>query len=338
MNNMKIIFDLRNVGLGNNGGSSTLVKCGNTLVEMGHDIFFVDSMKNQHTWTPLKAKHIICKKEDHLPDADVIIATGYKSVKATVSAPSRCGLKVHYIRAWETWQMQERDIVKKILEAPTLKIVNSICLQRKLKEFGFTSYIIRPGYDFEDLYPMNIRGKKDEIIIGGLYREGVHGKRKRTTWLFEAARLLKGKNKNIKFWLYGSEAKPKGFLFDNYVRKPDNKQKNEFYNMVDIWMAPTMSEGLHLPPAEAMLTECSVVSTKAELSGTQDYITDGLTGLAANNNLDSFINNIQWLCKNQKIREGLGKLGRKRILEIGDRESNMKKFVDLVKEISNETI
>lgn len=332
---MRIIFDLRNVGLGNQGGSSTLVKCGNTLVEMGHDIFFVDSMNNQHTWTPLEAEHIIYKKEKDIPDADVIIATGYKSVKPTVSAPSRCGLKAHYIRAWETWQMQEKDIVKKVLEAPTLKIVNSICLQTKVKDFGFASDIIRPGYDFEDLYPLNIRGKTKQVIIGGLYREGVHGQRKRTMWLFETAKNVKTRHKNVKFWLFGSESAPAGSLVDRYVRSPYKKQKNEFYNMVDIWMAPTMLEGLHLPPAEAMLTKCAVVSTKAELSGTQDYITDGITGLASANNIESFINNINWLVVNPKLREGLGKLGRKRILEIGNRKHNMQKMVDLFTGIIN---
>lgn len=326
---MRIIFDLRNVGLGNQGGSSTLVKCGNTLVEMGHDIFFIDSMKNQHTWTPLEAEHIICEKEKHLPDADVIIATGYKSVKSTVSAPSRCGLKAHYIRAWETWQMQERDIVKKVLEVPTLKIVNSDCLQKKLRDFSFTSHIIRPGYDFEDLYPLNIRGKKDEIIIGGLFREGVHGRRKRTMWLFETARALKTRHKNVKFWLFGSESAPAAFLVNHYVRSPYKKQKNEFYNMVDIWMAPTMLEGLHLPPAEAMLTECTIISTNAELSGTQDYITNGITGLVSDNNIDSFISNVKWLVVNPKIRKELGKNGRQRILEIGDRKHNMQKMIDL---------
>jgi len=42
---MDIIFDLRNVGLGNNGGSLTLIKSGNTLQEMGHCVCFIDSGK-----------------------------------------------------------------------------------------------------------------------------------------------------------------------------------------------------------------------------------------------------------------------------------------------------
>jgi glycosyltransferase involved in cell wall biosynthesis len=329
---MRIIFDLRRVGLGNNGGSSTLVKSGNALVELGHEVFFIDSMRNQHTWTPLKAKHMNIKNDSQIPEADVIIATGYKSVGPTVKAPDRCGIKAHWIRAWEHWQMDERAIVAKVLEKPTLKIVNSICLQMKLLQYNQESYIIRPGYDFKELFPTHVRNEKKGIIIGGLYRAGVHGNRKRTHWLTEAARHMKTRYKDVKFWLFGSEQNPGDRIIDNYVRSPSIKEKNKFYNNVDIWMAPTMSEGLHLPPAEAMLTECPVIATKAELSGTQDYIYDGITGIRSEDNLRSFLNDVDHLYSHPGCRTRMGKAGRIRILEIGDRKKNMKKLVDLINE------
>ena len=67
---MRIVFDLRKVGLGNNGGSFTLIKSGNTLVDMGHDVTFVDSGKNQHTWVPLKANHKVVRQKAKLPKND----------------------------------------------------------------------------------------------------------------------------------------------------------------------------------------------------------------------------------------------------------------------------
>ena len=335
---MKIIFDLRKVGLGNNGGSSTLVQSGNTLVDLGHEVFFIDSMKNQHAWTPLKAKHMRIKKEDQIPNADVIIATGYKSVGPTTKAPDRCGMKYHWIRAWEHWQMDEVKIVKQVLAAPLVKLVNSICLQKKLKHYDVPSYIIRPGYDFGQIFPKDIRGGSENIIIGGLYRKGVHGRRKRTEWLFETARTLKTRNKNIKFWMFGSETRPQGFMCDHYVRSPSIEQKNIFYNNVDIWMAPTMSEGLHLPPAEAMMTECPVVATDAELSGTQDYTIQYETGIVSNNDLKSFIECVKLLIEDEPLRLKLGKAARKKVFSLGDRKDNMEKMVSLFKRIKNESI
>ncbi len=329
---MKIIFDLRRVGLGNNGGSSTLIKSGNALVEMGHDIFFVDSMRNQHTWTPLKAKHVIIKNVDKIPDADFIIATGYKSVSTTCQAPDRCGHKVHYIRGWELWQMREEQIVEKVLKAPTIKLVNGIGLQEKLKQHGFSSHIIRPGYDFDEIYPTYTRDSKKGVIVGGIYLSGARGNRKRTTWLFEAARHLKTRYRDIQFWLFGNEGSPQDHLVDKYLKMPNLKEKNEFYNSIDIWMAPSYLEGLHLPPAEAMMTGCPVVSTNAEMSGVRDYIMDGESGILTNANLSSFVNDVEHLYNHEDCRKRIGKSAIKSIRNIGDRKKNMQKMIDLFME------
>jgi glycosyltransferase involved in cell wall biosynthesis len=224
--------------------------------------------------------------------------------------------------------MDEARIVKQVLAAPLIKLVNSICLQKKLKHYDVPSYIIRPGYDFGQIFPKDIRGGSENIIIGGLYREGVHGRRKRTQWLVETARTLKTRNKNIKFWLFGSETGPQGFMCDHYVRSPSIDQKNIFYNNVDIWMAPTMSEGLHLPPAEAMMTECPVVATDAELSGTQDYTIQYETGIVSNNDLKSFIECVKLLIEDEPLRLKLGKAARKKVLSLGDRKDNMEKLIE----------
>ena len=330
---MKIIFDLRKVGLGNNGGSATLVKSGNTLVDLNHEVYFVDSMRNQHSWTPLKAEHRIVRNNERMPSADFIIATGYKSVGPTVTAPGRCGHKAHWIRAWERWQMGEAQIVERVLKAPTLKLVNSICLHNKLRSHGFDSHIIRPGYDFGQIFPKNIRENRDDIIIGGLNRDGVHGRRKRTSWLFETARYMKMRYKNVRFWLFGSEPNPMRQIVDKYVQSPNIEEKNAFYNNVDIWMAPTMSEGLHLPPAEAMMTGCPVVATQAELSGVQDYVIDGVTGILSKDNLQAFMQDVEHLYHHKGCRQRYGKAGIKKIQEIGDRKKNMKELTELFMEI-----
>lgn len=328
---MRIIFDLRRTGLGDNGGSSTLVKSANTLLDLGHDVYVVDSMPNKHTWTPLKPPHIKPTKESKIPDADVIIATGYKSVAPTVSAPARCGVKAHWIRAWEHWQMSEQAIVKKVLKQPTLKLVNSICLRDKLKHYNVDSYIVRPGYDLDIIQPNGKRKLNESVILGGLFRAGVHGKRKRTKWIFDAYSLIKIKFPKTKLFMFGSESQPSGV--DRYLRRPTMKQKSEFYNSINIWLAPTMSEGLHMPPAEAMMTECPVVGTNAPLSGMQDYLIHNKTGLVSKNNFDDFCENIIRLMENKKLRKELGKNSRKRILEIGDRNNNMKKMVDLLESL-----
>lgn len=330
LENMRILFDLRNVGLGNQGGSSTLVKSGNTLVKMGHEVIFIDSGKNQHTWTKLLADHQIIKRQSQVPNADFIIATGYKSVSETCLAPKTAGIKCHWVRGFETWQGSEQWIVDKILKAPTTKLVNGICLQKKLRTFGFDSYLIRPGYDFDNLKPLNLREERNYVILGGLNVQGKHLMTKRTNWILETSNALKKKyGKQIKLWMFGMDKLPTTAVVDYYVKNPPIKDKNILYNNVDIWLSTSMLEGLHNPPAEAMMTECPVVGTNAKMSGTEDYLIHNETGIVSNNDLTSFIKEVEFLAQNKDVRNKLGKNARKKILEIGNRETNMQKLVDL---------
>jgi len=55
---MKINFNLMKCGLGDNGGSQTIIKTANKLSEFGHDVKIVDTIENKHTWNKLKVPHL----------------------------------------------------------------------------------------------------------------------------------------------------------------------------------------------------------------------------------------------------------------------------------------
>jgi len=324
---MIILFDLRKVGLGNNGGSLTLIKSGNTLQEMGHEVYFIDSGKNKHTWEKLECEHLICHHKEEIPSADVIMATGYKSVAPTVSAPDRCGLKAHWIRGWETWQFAPKKIVSKVLEMPTVKLVNSMGLKLKLKDYNFKSKIIRPGYDLDKIFPLEGHRKKGRFVIGGLYTRGKHEPIKRTRWVADAFRYIYKKYGNSELWMFGNEP-VMGGIVDNYLHRPTMDAKQYFYNNIDVWLSPAIQEGLHMPPAEAMMAECPVVGVDAELSGTHDYLIDGITGIVSKNDFESFAKNVEKLYLDRETRLDMGKRARQKVKEIGDRTENIQKLVD----------
>ncbi len=81
---MRIIFNLMGCSLGNNGGSLTIIKSANTLLRLGHDVEIADTARNQNSWIPLLVKHRIVKNINDIENADVIIATGYDTVKTTL--------------------------------------------------------------------------------------------------------------------------------------------------------------------------------------------------------------------------------------------------------------
>ena len=119
-------------------------------------------------------------------------------------------------------------------------------------------------------------------------------------------------------------------VIDKYFQKPDSATKNTFYNHINIWLAPTQLEGLHMPPAEAMLTGCPVICTNAPMSGMQDYVVGGENGLVAENNYDSFLENIESMLKNRDSMFNYGSMARERVFKLGSREENMGKMVEFI--------
>jgi len=324
---MKIVFNLINVGLGNNGGSSTLVQSANTLQDLGADVIIIDSSKSNYTWNKIKVPFRRVSDVNDI-DGDVIIATGINSVSSTNK--SKIKNKFNFLRGWETWNHPEDKFVKILKESSTKKIVNSIGLQSKLKKFGIDSKIIMPGYNFDEIYPINIRKKNEKIVLGGLYNQGAKRSKKRTSWIFESYKILKQTYK-IELYMFGSDGVPSQHL-DKYLKNPNMKDKNELYNKVNIWLSTSELEGLHITPAEAMLTGCCVVGNNSELCGTRDYLIDGETGLVSLNNFDSFVEKIKTLIEDKNLRKKLGKQGRQKILSLGNRKDNMLRMIDLLKE------
>jgi glycosyltransferase involved in cell wall biosynthesis len=335
---MKINFSLLNTGLGNNGGSQTIVRSANTLTNLGHEVHIIDSGKNQYTWDKLLCDHVVVKDEYLVPSADVIIATGFKSVQPTMNLPDRCGLKCIWIRGWELWQMKEEEIVDKILKTHTIKFVNGIGLYEKLKNYNVDSFIIRPGTDFDDFQPLNQRRNRKYVVLGGLFH--FKHKTKRTDWILDTAQGLKKRfgDGSIKLWMFGTNEDPFLSVINKYIPQPTMKEKNDFYNGVDIWLSPSMLEGLHIVPQEAMLTECCVLTTDCQLNGTRDYIQDQVTGFVSKDNIFSFVRSTENLVKTPMLRDHLGKRGREQILKMGNREDNMKRLISILGELLSGTI
>ena len=94
---MKICFSMKGVGLANNGGSRTLVRCAEALRALGHDAFFYTG-KSHYTWHKADIK---CIGGDKPPPCDVLIATGANSVD---SVTRYAGKRAYYVRGLELWK------------------------------------------------------------------------------------------------------------------------------------------------------------------------------------------------------------------------------------------
>jgi glycosyltransferase involved in cell wall biosynthesis len=327
---LKILINSWGCGFGNNGGSSSIIKSANTLQELGHEVILVDSGKPKYTWSEIKVPHLIIKDLAEFPTGDVVIATGSNTFKTTSELPKKCGNKFIWLRGWELWNSKETDFVNSLKNFNGSIICNSIGLRDKLREHGMDSWIVRPGYDFDEFRPMDIRGKTEKVVIGALMNSGTKRANKRTEWVYETYINLLKKNIDVEVFMFGSEGDPT--LKDiKFFRHPDIETKNKIYNICDIWLSTSELEGLHIAPAEAMLTECPVVGTNALLGGTSDYLIDDETGKVSLNTLESFSCHVKKLALDKALRKRLGKNAREKILSLGDRKYNMSIMVDVLK-------
>lgn len=247
---MRICFNVRHVGLANNGGSRTLIRCAETLRELGHDAFLYVGT-NTYSWHKHNAKLI--KTKEH-PECDVTIATGYNSWPdvARYTKAKRCW----YIRGFELWKAKEAKLLNAFKQIPNL-FVNSQWLCDYLKSHNISSTVQYPGLDTDWFKPLGLARSG----VGALMHN-IH-KTKRSC---DALTLKTEYNIPIK-------------LLNKDIKKPNPEQLNNWYNGLLVWFAPTELEGLHNPPIEAALAGCALVCTDHERSGMQDYAINGETAL-----------------------------------------------------------
>ena len=302
---MRIVFDLHNVGLGNNGGSRTLIKCAETLSLLGIDVIMYSNVPSKYTWHQPAINYV---QGSRMPNSDIVIATGYDSVRHVLSAKAR--KKYYYIRGFERWRTSESKLFQsyKALHC----IVNSQWLYSLLKSKKIPSSIIYPGLDFKKFKDLGLPRNHG---FGAIYSKQHLTKRYRDAIAIQkmTGLVLQSLNKDIS--------------------NVNDTEMNIWYSTVGIWFAPTELEGLHNPPMEAALAGCPLVCTDHPRSGMQDYAIHKKTALVyPAGNIRVAIKYIEKLLDDKKLRQTLNKnmvdlLHKK----IGSRKSNMRKLIDHVR-------
>jgi hypothetical protein len=297
-------------GLGNNGGTRTIIRCSEILEKLGHKCDIV-GVADKFTW--FDHKPII----RHIPvDTDVIIATACTTVFSTLktSVPK----KVWYIRAHENWTMSDKELRKRY-NSGIFNIVNSKGLQQLLASYGADSKIIYQGIDFDWWEDKKLRSK-DKIRIGGLYTTQA---RKRWKDFIKLSKILG--YEDYEYVSIGN-AKPKEDFLTKSLYNIDHEKLCELYSSCHIWVSTSESEGLHNVPLEAALCKCLIVCSDHKLNGmVLDYAFDNTAMVYKFGDLDhaaDLIRNPDWSLINNMQKFVVDK--------IGSREINMLKLIEIL--------
>jgi hypothetical protein len=310
---MKLAFNSLNSGLGNNGGSRTIILCAAMLENLGHDCSILATVDN-FTWFPHK------QVKRHIPrDLDAIIAVACTDVDYTVQM--NVPRKAWYIRGHEVWTMPEEELSKRY-NAGLFNIVNSSGLQDKLKSLGADSVVVYQGVDVDFWRDMYLRSE-EKIRIGCLYNRKPT---KRWGDFVKLANILG--TDDYDYIGIGDTMRNDDFL-TFFWANASKHQLLDIYSSCHIWFAPTELEGMHNVPMEASLCGCAIVCSDHEMNGMLDYSFDGhTTTVYESRNIEqasAAIQTIDWTITDRLQKMILDK--------IGDRRVNMIKMIQYLERL-----
>jgi len=302
---MNILFNALQCGIGNNGGSKTIIRSAETLQDMGHNVV-IWSQVNNYTWHIPKVKILSSYRMIGYPDNSQEIIVSSWELEAAYKRRLNYNA-IWYCRGWETWVRGEEWLIdqsKQFINSGGRIIVNSSWLIDQFKnKCGVDVELCHAGLDLNE-WEGRERTHKEPYTIGGMIYERHQSKRSDMLFNLDVRNKLNKRFVNIK----------SGY---------SNNKLCNVYNECDIWLSPTELEGFHNVAAEANLCGCLVVCNRMPSNGMGDYSTDETAmRYTGHDELLACLNNPDFskVPKMQKIlRE-----------KIGSREKNMKRFVELI--------
>lgn len=310
---MKIAFNMLQCGLDNNGGTRTIIKCAEVLEKLGHRCDIVSTVDN-FNWFEHKAPVRSIPR-----DADVVVATACTTVNSTLKSNAK--KKAWYIRGHEAWVKNEKTL-SELYNNELFKITNSNGLKKKVEELGGSAVVVPQGVDLDWWKDLGFRNNNDKIRIGCLYQ-----KKPTKGWsdFVELAKILG--HDRYEYVGFGNTMRSDEFL-TLFLCQPSTEALNVLYSSCHIWISPSVLEGLSNVPMEAILSGCLLVGNDNSMNGMVcDYLFSDETGVVYPAGdmyaASKLIENPDW----ELIPKAITFIKE----HIGDRETNMRKFIGLFK-------
>jgi L-malate glycosyltransferase len=223
-----------------------------------------------------------------LPDADVLIATGWQTAEAMARAPARCGRKFYIVYDYEFW-ITERPEIRARIERTyamgfTMVATSSVVAETIRAAGGAPAALIQCGLDF-NVFGIDIPPETRQPLSVGfpVRREWYKG----TSEAIAAAVLLRerfGDRLRAAAFGYQPVAMPPWIEWHHY---PSQRKLREFYNAQSVFILPSRCEGWGLPAVEAMA--CGAALVTADNGGCRDYAIDGETAVVVPANKSEYL-------------------------------------------------
>lgn len=300
---MKITFVVPTLNL--SGGQRVVSIYAKLLVEKGHVVTiispkeriptFKERIKQALRWKGYKFKkyfdttffensgcQVVSSKSEYqvlqedMPDADVVIATWWRTAEWVNLFSDKKGKKVYFIQHHETHVGLPIERVKNTYRLPLHKITiaNWLVYLLEKKYASMPPYLVPNSVDHE-LFYAGARKKQSTPTIGFLFSETEF---KGVDIALKVIQKLKTKIPNLRVIAFGQQA-PMAIDLPEYIElsiSPKQEDIRLLYQQCDLWLCCSVIEGFGLTILEAMACRTPSVSTKS--GGPEDIVTEGVNG------------------------------------------------------------
>jgi glycosyltransferase involved in cell wall biosynthesis len=301
---MRVTFVLPYVGL--SGGIRVLAIYAERLRRRGHEVMVVSQPQvKKHLLRKLKSvvrgrgwpkdpgpepsffdgcsvRHHVLESartiaDDDVPDADVVLATYWKTARGVAALSPQKGAKAILLQGYETSPGQWERAIDAAWRLPLHKIVVAGWLVDLARDRfdDLHVHLVPNSVDTEQFYAL-VRGKQEEPTIGLLYStlrlRGVDVS-------LAALEKVKRQIGNLRVVAFGAEQVSAQLPLADWVEfhyRPPQDELRLLYSRCDVWLCGSRREGFHLPMLEAMACRCPIVSTR--IGGPADIVEDGVDG------------------------------------------------------------
>lgn len=215
---------------------------------------------NRVSWfdlrVPLKVVPVISDR--FIRDADIVMANHGSTAFSVARLSPRKGRKFHFIRDTDPWSKYHKVEVESF-RLPLAKIVVSPWLKDYLsKDIGVdVAGVVTNGTNMED-FGVAEKRYNDIPVVSMMY--GTHPAKGMTDG-FAVLKKVKERHPEAKIVLFGWN-EPKNLSFEaEFHLRPVKEKLRAIYARSDIFLSPSLQEGYHNPPREAMAAGCAVVAT-----------------------------------------------------------------------------
>ena len=217
---------------------------------------------NSIQWTILEHNGPI--KDKDVPDADVVIATWWKTAEWMNELSVAKGEKVYFCQHYENHEYFPNDRVEATYHHPFLQICVSEWVKNKIQKLtgNCTQEVVMNGVDSSQFISQE-REMNNPIKVGFMYSPA-HWKG--TDILIKALQIAKKLDPKISAICFGANHPSKNLKIPHWIEfNKDPKQEliRDIYSQCDAWLFGSRSEGFGLPILEAMACRTPVIATPA---------------------------------------------------------------------------